>query len=357
MALARFNDGKTAQTHKVQLGFANESLIIRSGETGKTISLWPYADIRVMETPKSGYEYVLHCKSKPDERLAFAEKQTFELLEPHLHRHKSQSFFLEVSGGKLALLAVLTVLFGGILYLSLPSLASIVASLIPEQLEDGLGEYVEETLFSEYPVCSSPNGDTALQQLADTLSAAAKLEHPVHVKIVRAPMINAVALPGNRIILFDKLVTSVNSPEQLAGVVAHEMGHVKLDHALQGIVQQLGIRAALSLVFADSGDSDMIGSATSALINSSYSRKMERAADKSAIVTLRAANLSITPFSEFFTILEKEGDSAGMLQYLSSHPSNHERKEAIIAEAQENRAKPAIILDKDEWKALQEICN
>lgn len=354
--LARYNDGKTAYTHKVQLGFASDGLIIRSIETNKTLSLWPYGDIRIVETPRSGYEYAFHCKSLPDERLAFADKQIFDLLQPHLSRHKSQSFFLEITSGKLALLAALTVIFGMVLYFSLPSLSSVVASLIPEQLEDGLGEYVEKSLFSDYPVCSSPDGNKALQKLSTTLSKAAKLDHPVEVKIVKAPMINAVALPGNRIIIFNHLVNSLNSPEQLAGVVAHEMGHVKLDHALQGIVQQLGIRAVLSLVFADAGDSDIIGDASGALLNSSYSRKMERAADKSAIGTLRAAGLPLKPFSEFFAILEKEGDGIGMLQYISTHPSNKERREAVEAEAKEDTAQKANILQKEEWNALQEIC-
>lgn len=142
---------------------------------------------------------------------------------------------------------------------------------------------------------------------------------------------NAFALPGGLIVVTDQLVTMLESqPAALAGVLAHELGHVRHQHGLR-LALQSGIAGALASVWV--GDvSTVLAGLPTLLVTLGYSRDFEREADAHAHAMLRAGGLSPAAMVGFFEQLatwrEREGAKSGLPALpigFSSHPADAER--------------------------------
>ena len=80
--------------------------------------------------------------------------------------------------------------------------------------------------------------DTIVRRLADH---ASRTDVTYEVWVVDAPIVNAFALPGGYIVVYTGLIDKAETPEQLAGVIAHEMAHVTKRHGLQRVAQSAGV--------------------------------------------------------------------------------------------------------------------
>ena len=167
-------------------------------------------------------------------------------------------------------------------------------------------------------------------------------------------MINAVALPGHKIILFDGLVKQANSADEVAGVLAHEMGHVREHHVMQALLRQMGL--SLVLGGMDGNSSGILNN----VLSMSYSRGKESEADTHSIAALKKAHISPIATADFFQRLsamdgsenQKANSVAG---YMSSHPLSRERKKAFERSLiKGSDYKPA--LTPSEWEELKTMC-
>ncbi len=156
------------------------------------------------------------------------------------------------------------------------------------------------------------------------------------VRVVRNEVINAFALPGGHLTVFTGLIDAAESPEMVAGVLAHEMAHVTERHGLRRIGQSLGFFAALQLVLGDASALSRIAKEvlTAASVNA-YSRDQEIEADLVGVRFLHAAQVDPNGLREFFRVLKEEhGDVPDALEWLSTHPQHTARIAAIAAEAE-----------------------
>lgn len=154
---------------------------------------------------------------------------------------------------------------------------------------------------------------------------------------------NAFALPDGTLIMTDELVALAgNDTEMLIGVLAHEIGHVELEHSLRQVYRAAGMAGLIMLIAGDVGDSveDLLVQG-GGLLALSYSRSAEAAADRHSVELMQKAGYDPTAIARFFDIIEKKlGDTSGTT-ILSTHPGTPERKKAIVDYAAELRDKPA----------------
>jgi len=163
--------------------------------------------------------------------------------------------------------------------------------------------------------------------------------------------VNAFALPGNHIFVFSGLIDRAHNPDELAGVLAHEMGHLELRHPTRGMIQQLGLSAVISLMFGGNAAGDVAYLATAL----SYTREMEREADARALVLLQHAKIHTAGLASFFRTLKDDKDSDSPLpDWLSTHPGLEERAEAAAQAETAHDGGPA--LTEEEWHAVQTMC-
>ena len=156
-----------------------------------------------------------------------------------------------------------------------------------------------------------------------------KADHPYEIEIlvVDSRMVNAMALPGGLIILYVPLIRLTETPEELAAVMAHELGHVIHRDPLRKLIRQMGISATLALLRGDSAT--LLENTIRKLLDLKYTRDQESAADDFALETLVAAGIDPIHFAAIMEKLDpgKDGGKNTLFEYLSTHPHRGERVE------------------------------
>ncbi|WP_425228429.1 M48 family metallopeptidase [Sphingomonas sp.] len=221
---------------------------------------------------------------------------------------------------------------------------ALVARLVPDSVEQRLGDLMVGDFGRRG--CSRPEGAAALGALVQRLDADPRVE----VHVVRLSMVNAVTLPGGRIVVFDGLLQAARSPDEVAGVIGHELGHFRHHDVTEALIRQLGLSVLLG------GMEGHVGGYTNTLLATAYSRQAEANADVYAMDLLRRAQVSPAATAEFFRRLGKgSGGTERMLAYLNTHPVSADRAQQFTASADPHIAyRPA--LDADQWAALRNIC-
>ena len=166
-----------------------------------------------------------------------------------------------------------------------------------------IGRNVVASIGEEPQGCETPASRAALDRLTQRLTAAAS-DKPLDVRVVMLDwsLVNAFAVPGGQIILTRGLVQRAGSSDEVAGVLAHELGHAIELHPEAGLVRALGLSAAAQLVFAGStGTATNIGLLLTQL---RYTRVAEREADAHALRILKGAGISAKGFGDFFERIE-----------------------------------------------------
>jgi len=223
--------------------------------------------------------------------------------------------------------------------------AAFAARLVPMSWEVALGDALVGDLGGS--ACNAPAGRAALDRLVARLA----LDTPVKVRIVDLDIENAVAMPGRHIVVFRGLLTNAHSPDEIAGVIGHEAGHVANRDVMTGLLRSFGLSVLIGGVDG--------GAMTASLLASRYSRAAEAAADDYAIHALDAARVTPAATAAFFDRLAKsEGGDAFATRaasYFASHPLSADRRRAFLASAREaGRYTPA--LDAPDWRDLRAIC-
>ncbi|MCE7794980.1 M48 family metallopeptidase [Sphingobium sufflavum] len=231
------------------------------------------------------------------------------------------------------------------LVLSAPSW---IAPFVPRSVENRLGDAMIGDFGGRF--CRTAAGRTALDRLATHLGAEAAGVRSVEVANI--PMVNAVAMPGGRIMIFDGLLKQAKSADEVAGVLAHEIGHVRHRDTMAALIRQLGLSMVLG------GLDGNVGALVSGALSLSYGRDAERAADVYAIDALRTAAISPDPIAAFFDRLgggkggEKLERATG---WISSHPVSADRKAAFQNSKQRGKTYGPALSDAD-WAAIRGMC-
>lgn len=163
------------------------------------------------------------------------------------------------------------------------------------------------------------------------------------------PETNAFAAPGGVVVVFSGLIRATETPEELAGVIAHEVSHAELRHSLRAMAKRLGLRALLSLALGDLSGSALEGAAAN-LTELQFSRDAEREADAEGLKRMVAARIEPEGMLRFFERL-RAADGAAVPAFLSTHPATAERLEALRRELGAVKVAPAPL--GIDWAAVK----
>ncbi|MEJ7925562.1 M48 family metallopeptidase [Sphingobium sp. AN641] len=301
-----------------------------------------WADLTVIGTEggRSAYGH----RAIPGWRMGFAGEAPAEIAA-HLPRPERYGRWIDRLGFWRAA-AAFTVIAGLLVWVVLET-PGWVAPLIPRAWENRMGDAMVGDFGGR--LCHTPAGDAALRALVARIDPGGEARD---VSLANIPMENAVTLPGGRIILFDGLIQKAGSADEIAGVLGHELGHVRNRDTMTGLVRQLGLSVVLG------GFSGNAGGYLNGVLALSYGRKAESAADGVAIDQLRAAAISPAATAGFFTRMGGTGDAgrgAQAMSWLSSHPLSADRRKRFENAVQKGvRYRPA--LDPVQWRALRASC-
>jgi len=238
--------------------------------------------------------------------------------------------------------------------LLIPLLAERIAPLVPPRAEIALGDAVDGALRNHLDLvtCETGPGAAALDRLTARLSAVHALHVEPRAAVVRRSEVNALALPGGRIYVFEGLLRHVDGPDALAGIIAHEIGHVAHRDGLRNLIQAGGTGFLMGLFFGDFIGGGVLAGLAQTSLMATYSRRQELAADRFAAQTLHALGRPTHPFAGF--LLDIGNDQPG---FFATHPMGEERESAVTAlrrGAPSGSAPP--LLTSEEWADLRAIC-
>jgi predicted Zn-dependent protease len=175
---------------------------------------------------------------------------------------------------------------------------------------------------------------------------AADAAVPIRVTVLPGRTVNAFAALGGRIYVFDGLLQQALSPEELAGVLAHEIENVRNRHILQALVVNLVTAGAVG------GGTDPSAASRMAylLLTLRFSREQEAQADAGGLERLQRAQVDAAGVAAFF---ERARKAPQPPQFISSHPDSAPRARSAAA-ARGYPTRP--VLDAADWATLRTIC-
>ena len=349
-------DGRTAarRTASVQAARTGLSITIDDGR----ILWWPYGEIRQAQGAYAGEP--IRLERQPAEVLVLEDiafLSAVHQIAPDAPFHNPATRRRRVLLTVLALGLLCGVLAASYVWL-LPALASRLAEHVPIAWEERLGEAVMNQLAPPGMRCSGQAGQHALEaMLARLTTAVPESPYTFRIVVVDSPIVNALAAPGARIVVFRGLLAATRAPEELAGVLAHEMAHTLRHHPTRAIIQQ----ASTGLVIAA-----LTGAARGALAYSleaartlamlQYSRDFEEEADQEGARILLAAGISPAGLIRFLEATQKaEGPRAALPRYLSTHPDTPSRILRLQKLAGE-MPPDSPVLAPAAWRQVQRIC-
>lgn len=370
----RFFDGESGQRLDVDLHIdqAAETLRLAHPDLPHGSQYWPLRAIRALADQARSDRLVLSLYDDgaldsaliTTARLTVEDYQTVQELK-RLCVNLNRRDLKRGTGRKVAVYTGgALAAFAAMIFVIIPMLASTLAAFIPLDKEIAFGKSVVGSMESMFGrgregslVCTGEEGMAALQLMEDRLLATTDTIYDLNVLVFDHPMVNAFAAPGGQIVIMRGLIDKAGSADEVAAVLAHEIGHVEARDVTRNALRVAGSAGLVSMMFGDfTGGSAMVIVAEQVL-NSSYTREAEAAADTYAREMLAAADVSTEGMANFFGLLANLSDnSPKMPVFLSSHPETTGRAEAARDFAQTQRATRPILADR-EWAQLRTVCD
>lgn len=324
---AYLTDGRSAERREVEIRVAGRDLVVE-GPHGSQVGRRPVADLEPLEAVYPGQPLRLADRHHDDFHLTVPDASVLDELAAVSSR------FRRVRKGSVSTASLVRWGVGAVgavtaLILALPHAAALATPLVPYSFEERFGGTVVEALVSSRTVCAEPGTDHPLQELARRLGQ--DLDGPgagVKVRIVEGGPANAFAAPGGEVVFFEELIREAESSREVAGVLAHEMGHVVERHSMQHILRNTALSMVVSSVIGDV--SAPAARAVDALATLSYSRSAEEEADDLAVEYLAARGYDSRGLVEFFERLAQDrSELEEGMNLLSTHPAPSARVERL----------------------------
>lgn len=223
-----------------------------------------------------------------------------------------------------------------------------------DNTEEKLGDLYWKFISETQTEITNQLCNVAVDSIITMLCAANELDKSeIKVHIIESDEINAYAMPDAHLVINTALITASDSPEELAGVIGHEIAHIQLDHIMQKLINQVGLSVLIAATTGQSG-STQISELVKLVSSTAFDRSLEKEADLKSIDYLVNASINPTPFADFMAKLaEKEGDVSGYLDWVSTHPASQERSEYLRQYIAEKSFTPIPhVLHETTWNRL-----
>jgi beta-barrel assembly-enhancing protease len=193
--------------------------------------------------------------------------------------------------------------------------------------EEELGNLFKDLIWDQYPTVKDSYADSALQQIARRLTTAIdSTDYRYQFTIIKSKEVNAFTIPGGNIYVFSGLLEMADSPEEVAAVLAHEIGHAEKRHVVTKLINEMSMSAIVAVL--SGGDPSVITQMLQSVVSNGFSREHEDEADVFALELLENARVPPKSMARFFQKMnEKNLDYSEDLEFMMTHPHNNKRIE------------------------------
>jgi predicted Zn-dependent protease len=350
-AAAKYFDGECPVERVVEVSLDGSAITLSRGRTAP--QSWPLARIRSVSLRDQEGMRIAY-DGLPNARLIVSDEKLQRALlavAAHLSPGMSGRELAQMAGAFVVGISGLVLL----LFVIVQLLPDQIASVLPEPIRANMGARADAAVSSYYRLCNSAAGEAALRALVARITANRPDAVPSSILVYDIPEINAFALPGGHVVVNSGLIGSASSPGEVAGVIAHEMGHVYYRHPEASIIREIGIQL---LINAATGSNDNAFSSIAARATMMrYSRHYERQADSFGLGLLNDAEIDPMDMKRFFQTLiaaNGSGPRGPLERIFATHPGTDERIARI--EPLPVGKVPRPVLTIEQWLALKGTC-
>lgn len=336
-------DGQTSIKHEISLSQSDEDIIIEFRDNSFKNIVWKKAETSFDESKNSGttilkygdfpsqYIYLSHEEPILDDLRASLKKKPFaEFLTDYAINGKGKTLILSL------LLFVFITAAG--YFVVLPKLAEGFVMQLPISWEEELGERIYDGMTKEEFLTDTlvslkldKEGSRLLQDFVDGIDKDGT-EYNIRVTLVKDDLVNAFALPGGRIVVFSGIIDLMNSEEELAALLSHEISHVTERHSLRNLAKSFAGYFFISILTGDAnGTLAFILQNVDTMNNLKNSREFEEDADNVGLELLDHNGITAEGMVKLMTSLaEYEENLIGdneLIKFLSTHPLSKDRVE------------------------------
>jgi Zn-dependent protease with chaperone function len=356
-------DGVTSAQHQVTVELAPAGLQIRSSNDA-VLAQWGYGEIEARSAPDNVLRIGLAC-SPVLARLEIRDAALAAAIDDHsipVDRSGKTERRGRAKVVAWSIAAVVSLLLVAVF--AVPAIATRLAAILPYGVERRLGAAVDAQIrdmldtrkygaaFECGNVESEKAARGAFDKLVAQLDKVADLPSPLRILVVRRTDANAITLPGGTIYVFDGLINDSKTPDELAGVLAHEYGHVAHRDGTRAVLQGAGLSLLFGILLGDFVGGGAVIIAARVILQTSYSRDVEAAADAYGVELM--GKTGGDPRALGTILLRIAGSTHSGLKILLDHPETQKRVDAINAMATPGPVHP--LLDAADWSALKRIC-
>jgi beta-barrel assembly-enhancing protease len=191
---------------------------------------------------------------------------------------------------------------------------------IAASLDDALGPLMVEQVRATRTVIDEPEVTAGFSALmARLLPAIPGPALPVEVLVIASPDINAFTLPGRVVCVDTGLMRELDSAQEMAAVLGHELGHVVNRDPLTLLARQLGIAAIAAAVSGGQGGA-VLSNMVQTIVTMHYGREAEDRADAFSVELLARAGIPPEAFARALARIGTAGKgNPGLMKYLDPH--------------------------------------
>jgi Zn-dependent protease with chaperone function len=375
---AEYFDGNSAHSYLAHVSYDGRNLSI--SRDGHPAVIWRITEVELVSGGKRGQALRLKQAGNHGSRLTLPEGELADRIvdsQQHIRRGHINRF---IKGAAVAIAIVLVL--GAAAYATLAVAPSALAGLLPDRVVNSFADGLEKSVIKSAKRCNAPAGEAALNKMMKRVLSGAQDPPTFSLRVFdirqanKSQLVNAFALPGGRMVVSAGLIDKAQSPDEVAGVLAHELGHVSLRHPEAAIVRVYGLQAIISIFTAGQG-AEAVSSVAGILAVLSYSREAEEDADTYAIKVMERAQIDPRGLRTFFIRLfdrsplgrkKTQGSSSAgdggdttfserlkpLSDMFSTHPGTKSRIERL--KPREGGSQPPVLTNA-EWQALKKICN
>jgi len=365
---ARHQDGLVAELRDVvcavDLAAEPVAVVILDAVSRAPIDRWPAGDCYLLHA-RAGEVRLANRQRPAGARLAVSDADAVQVALgtlPRLDRHRRRERWGEARLLGLATAALAAVI---VAYLyGIPLLAGRLAASFPPAWEVRIGavaaQQIEATLTGGggYVLCDPDPSSLANRAIARFVAAAFDgLASPFtpEVAVIRSDIPNAFALPGGQTFYLSALIAASHTPDEFAGVLAHELGHVYHRHGMQTLISTSTTGLLVGFVLGDLTGLSVAGAIGAALIDNRFSRAAEAEADAFAGATAQRLGFSPAGLVDLLERVSADDAFSRALALFSNHPLTADRRRALEAfDTGVPAAHPAFT--DAEWRAIRTMC-
>jgi Zn-dependent protease with chaperone function len=357
-------DGVTTTQHDVTVTLTTAAVRIMATD-GRLLAEWPYSEIETLSAPDG----VLRLGWTRNAKLA-----RLEIRDPQLAGAIDAMAITVDHSGKAArrsrtkvvvwTVAAMASLFVLAVFL-VPEIATRLAPLVPYAVErhvgDALDPQIRDMLDTRHVgagfECGRGAGEeagrAAFEKMIAKLEQSGALPFTLRAAVVRRSDANAITLPGGYIYVFQGLIEQSKTPDELAGVIAHEFGHVAHRDGTRSVLQGAGLSFLFGMLLGDFVGGGAVILAARVLLQSNYSRGVEASADAYSVALMQMVGGDPRALGRILSRID--GSTHSVPKILLDHPDTQSRVTAIDALA--GNGSPRALISDEEWAALRRICS